>query len=339
MLIRQSSSLVHLRRSKKDPGIYHQKKILQEDLENQDFEETESDFMNVHKSHKDHLIEVDAWKEKEKYLVVRQKYFKEKYPNFLTWHDKEQIRHLYNTNSEEWSVEKLSEGFPALPDVIQRIIKAKWTKKNSNNVYRHDLSVTKNWNEFKQGKLNNLPQELKQHLQKFSIRNLNFQQLSINTNNELVAVQWKPQIKGEFSEILSSYQKPKEHKTESIEEPSKFKIRESKEQLVTFKELQNKVKQKMSKGEQVTIQEELLKEAKMSINQPIELQQEDVNIIKPKTNEVGFVRKTTKDVSHLVYPQQITIPRDIYKKGYTYKLNDCYYDSDGEFLYRVPGMS
>ena len=34
---------------------------------------------------------------------------------------------------------------------------------------------------------------------------------------------------------------------------------------------------------------------------------------------------------------KLEIPLDIYKKGATYQLNDCFYDSNGEFLYRIPG--
>ncbi|KAL4702737.1 hypothetical protein ACJJTC_001482 [Scirpophaga incertulas] len=38
------------------------------------------------------------------------------------------------------------------------------------------------------------------------------------------------------------------------------------------------------------------------------------------------------------YPERIRIPKKLYKKDATYKVNDCYYDHDGKFLYRVLGM-
>ncbi|XP_012284277.1 uncharacterized protein LOC105701786 [Orussus abietinus] len=38
------------------------------------------------------------------------------------------------------------------------------------------------------------------------------------------------------------------------------------------------------------------------------------------------------------YPTVIKIPRSKYKEGMTYRVKDCYYDDDGEFLYRVPGL-
>lgn len=38
------------------------------------------------------------------------------------------------------------------------------------------------------------------------------------------------------------------------------------------------------------------------------------------------------------YRERVYIPRKVYKRGATYKINDCFYDDDGEFLYRVPGL-
>jgi len=38
------------------------------------------------------------------------------------------------------------------------------------------------------------------------------------------------------------------------------------------------------------------------------------------------------------YPLAIRIPSKAWKKGYTYKVKDCFYDDNGDFLYRVPGL-
>lgn len=109
--------------TKLDPGINLRKKVLElnEELNDIEFDDLESDFMNVHKTHKDHVLEAEANFEKEKFHIVRQKYFKDKQLNFLTWHDKEQIKYLNSSDPEEWTIEKLSEGFPALPGVIKVI--------------------------------------------------------------------------------------------------------------------------------------------------------------------------------------------------------------------------
>lgn len=109
------------RHVKLDPGIRKRQNALLEPgepVEEIDFDEYETDFMDVHKSHKEHVEEMKAQHEQLKYHITKQKYFKEKYPNFLTWHDKEQIKYLHSSDPEEWTIEKLSEGFPALPEVI-----------------------------------------------------------------------------------------------------------------------------------------------------------------------------------------------------------------------------
>jgi hypothetical protein len=37
-------------------------------------------------------------------------------------------------------------------------------------------------------------------------------------------------------------------------------------------------------------------------------------------------------------PERIQVPARKWQKGCTFKIGDCYYDDDGGFLYRVPGM-
>lgn len=103
-----------------DPGIRLQKKMLEnEDINQIDMEELEGNFMDLDMTYNDHTQQMENIQEKEKYLIVKRKYFKEKVPNFLTYSDKQQIKYLYNTDPEMWTIEKLSEGFPALPDTIK----------------------------------------------------------------------------------------------------------------------------------------------------------------------------------------------------------------------------
>lgn len=108
---------------RRDPGINKRKKLLRLDNEDEEidceFDDFEADFMDVDKSHREHISQIEALKERIKYRMVQQKYFKDKFPNFLTWHDKEQIRYLSRTNPEEWTIARLSEGFPALPTTIK----------------------------------------------------------------------------------------------------------------------------------------------------------------------------------------------------------------------------
>lgn len=49
-------------------------------------------------------------------------------------------------------------------------------------------------------------------------------------------------------------------------------------------------------------------------------------------------KQDTMQFSDNMYPNKIEIPEDKFVKGYLYKVKDCFYDDDGEFLYRVPGL-
>ncbi|KAL1506191.1 hypothetical protein ABEB36_005597 [Hypothenemus hampei] len=327
---------------KKDPGIYHRKSLFldeKNEYDENDLDNLESDFMTANKSYKEHFEELELKKEKIKYLIVKQKYFKEKYPNFLTWQDNEQI---------------------PLPEVIEQIVKAKWTKKNRNKILNHDKTVVQNWNDFKAGKLNHIPEELKRHLQKFSNRKLNPNLNETVTDLTTINQAHKEPVKGSFAEIISSYQKLKstneEKESPSFDNVSNknddqnyVKLNRADKRMTTFKALQAKVEEKIEHGKNISVEEKLIYETRLSkgtVNSKIiELNQEELsNIVQHKyetvKNKVGSIKRTSlKDLSHLIYPDEIIIPEKIYKKGNTYKLNDCYYDSDGLFLYRVPGMS
>lgn len=106
-----------------DPGISVRRNVIQDtereiDCDNEDFEEWESDFMGISNTHKDYNKEQRFSKERLKHQIIKRKYFKEKNPNFLTWNEKLQIRYLHSSDPKEWTISKLSESFPALPEVI-----------------------------------------------------------------------------------------------------------------------------------------------------------------------------------------------------------------------------
>lgn len=39
------------------------------------------------------------------------------------------------------------------------------------------------------------------------------------------------------------------------------------------------------------------------------------------------------------YPLAIRIPKQAWKEGHMYKVKDCFYDDQGDFLFRVPGLT
>ncbi|XP_018565204.1 uncharacterized protein LOC108906415 [Anoplophora glabripennis] len=345
---------------KRDPGINLRKKALNLDAEIDEieFDDLETDFMNVHKTHREHVSEIEAGLEKEKFHIVRQKYFKEKQLNFLTWYDKDQIKYLHSTDPEEWTIEKLSESFPALPEVIKKIVKSKWTL-NATRVSNHDRTVQKNWENFKSGQIKDLPEELVNHLNKFTNRALHFKPFEAPQTKNVVNVNTK-RVGTEFSDIITSYNKLKAKKHHNSDEELTVNINTEilksvsdsnnginqriKKRHLTLHELQNKLENRLNLGKDLPEDEKLmLKNLKQSSEvNPMEQNQnnfEDVMINKFETSKsTTLMKKKQQDYNHLIYPEKISIPKNLRKKGYTYKLNDCYYDDDGLFLYRVPGM-
>uniref|UniRef100_A0A1A9VPG8 Uncharacterized protein n=1 Tax=Glossina austeni TaxID=7395 RepID=A0A1A9VPG8_GLOAU len=57
------------------------------------------------------------------------------------------------------------------------------------------------------------------------------------------------------------------------------------------------------------------------------------------SSEVVISAEDSKRFAMSTVKDRIYIPRKLRRKGATYRLEDCYYDDDGEFLYRVPGMT
>lgn len=76
------------------------------------------------------------------------------------------------------------------------------------------------------------------------------------------------------------------------------------------------------------------------------------SILNIKTDEFKVATKLNNDISldtyikernsfmetNVEYFKRIKIPQNVYKQGMTYRIKDCYYDDDGEFLYRIPGL-
>jgi len=367
-------------------------------------------------------------KERLKQQIV-QKYFKEKEPRFLTFAEKELIQKLHNSNPEEWTIEKLSESFPALPETIRKILRTKWSPKSVEKVVEYDNVVKRNWEKFRKGEFPLSP-ILSEHLTKFKNRKI------ISTDRELLAKQFVPTLEFKkpksqlFSSIVQTYLDEKqedmkllsqEHNSNKLTDKSNHcenqnlltastmtdsmtvikstetyrlnkklsstsridsqnhdvPFNKKKEKLLTFDEF---VKEKLE-----DINEESPKEGIILLNayrKQVDASQEvqstevatafDNAVIYPKEGAPSkIVRQSEKDVSinfndknrsfniieaddnllntsiiarnkkvdvELNYTKPIKIAKHLYKPGMTYRISDCYYDDDGEFLYRVPNV-
>ncbi|XP_011634356.1 uncharacterized protein LOC105425333 [Pogonomyrmex barbatus] len=414
-------------------GIRRRGKLLQkidqfdaETFDAEDVSELEADFMNVGESHKMH--EKEIWKKKEqiKQQIVVQKYFKEKEPRFITYAEKELIHKLYKSNPDEWTVERLSESFPALPETIKKILHAEWSPKSIEKIMKYDNVAVENWKKFKAGKLP-LDSRLSEHLTKFKDRKITL------TDRESLAKQFVPKLEFKkpkstlFSSIIQTYLDEKQNDTKllsqednsnkvtdksdqsdknqnllianiiaenSIKKSKKYVLNKEKsvlqdtdskkldmasfnkkndsEKLLTFNEF---IKEKLEEVNQESPEEgitllNIYKEQMDNQEMQVVAASDNGVINAEKDDQLIFVKKH-KDVSvspndkninrniiasddnlldtsikvwnkkvdtELNYAKPIKIAKHLYKPGMTYRISDCYYDDDGEFLYRVPGV-
>uniref|UniRef100_A0A1B0DDQ9 Uncharacterized protein n=1 Tax=Phlebotomus papatasi TaxID=29031 RepID=A0A1B0DDQ9_PHLPP len=213
------NNLRHLPRKPRweNPGIDGRIEMLKEEktavIEPEDVEEDfESDFMNVGEMHKKYKEEERWHREKVAYWITRDKYFKVKQQNFLTWSEKEQIRFLNRDSPSEWTAEKLADSFPADLLTIKKVLKSNWLPGNEQRILKHDNQVQRNWEAFRGGKCENLSKELRVHLQKFAHRKFNLAATpKIHLENTRENALKLPS--GEFSKIITSckaYESPKQ---------------------------------------------------------------------------------------------------------------------------------
>ncbi|KAI4493087.1 hypothetical protein M0802_009637 [Mischocyttarus mexicanus] len=122
----------------------------------------------------------------------------------------------------------------------------------------------------------------------------------------------------------------------SMEENKEDKLEVKKENLISLNVETSieEIKQLNSLNLGTSNKEE---EALISLNESEIPQLVPVDAIDTKLDT--YVKERISKISECeTYSHPIKIPRKLYEKGKTYRISDCYYDDDGEFLYRVPGV-
>ncbi|KAG7300227.1 hypothetical protein JYU34_015790 [Plutella xylostella] len=334
-----------------NPGLNSRLKAFQKEgvkIEDDDVEEfveqSESNMCASGDAYSEHLNETLIGKHILRHQVVKEKYFKEHMPNLLTWSEKEQIRLLNSENPEEWTPDRIAESFPVTAPVVKKLLKYPWKPASESRIARHDASALRNWRELKEGTLD-IPEQVRQHFLKFSDRSippLDKKSLKVDLTPE--------QPIGEFQKIVDRCA-AKDNSNGDRNEPFEEDLKHSKEQhsqskfinkkRTTLDELTNKIKTRLEQGKSVNVPDQLIVKTMNSsvsssnspeTNYPIELEDAEEKAV---TN----YKEEEKIVAVASYPERIRIPKKAYKKGATYKVNDCYYDDDGRFLYRVIGMT
>nr|XP_033342396.1 uncharacterized protein LOC117229755 [Megalopta genalis] len=384
----------------------------------EDLDAYTSDFMDVGKSHTMHQRELQMSKEKLKQRIVKRKYFKEVEPKFLTFMEKDQIRKLHQSDPMEWTPEKLSMSFPALPETIRSVLKAKWIPKSLDSIIKYDTGVVKNWKNFKTGKLVVNP-VLREHLMKFKdrkiaipdrevlkemfgslkmefpkpksstfssiLKDVNEKQSEISNNQKQSEIHFHNQklisTKNEINKSEQTlYPKEKNDAEKSItwvnnsdctktDKPKSIAVKK----ILTFDEfikVQLKQLYNTSPEESITllqtyrkyVESTNLEDAKSNKSSSFVEQENKENVVPTKNvptvkeNEIQtevanivntersnsidtYVKEWKTDIdTEFEYVKPIKIPKNVWKHGMTYRVKDCYYDADGAFLYRVPGL-
>jgi hypothetical protein len=303
----------------------------------------EADFMSVNKTYDKHIKEMKKGMDHVETCIVGRKYFKSRSPNFLTYSEKEQIRNLHEKDSIKWSIDKLSQSFPADPQTIHLILKSYWQPKDTNRIWKHDLTVKRNWEAFNSGKLDIDP-ILVAHLKKFALRDIN--KLTEAQPNKKLGIEIKKPKGNEFLSIISSCKKYSEENDESI---STLKVKKLPTNEIRFPERRPQDDDDdtfVLKGKHTLSNKSItLNELQLKIPEIKSRVEENANsvVLKYEASPVLKVKETrgltmTEEPNALGFREKIKIPRKLWQKGKTYRVDDCFYADDGEFLYKVPGL-
>lgn len=348
----QSRSYV---RRVRDPGVSRRLKLFSSNFIEEDpeiLDSMDSDFMNVNEAHRDFEKEETNFKQKVSSLIVGRKYFTEKGTNFLTWSEKEQIRFLYQQNPQEWTPEKLSDSFPVDPLTISKLIRNSWQPRDEKRIQRHDESVRNSWKKYKSGELEVEP-ILNEHLKKFAHRAFN--EIAKPKVNRKLGVEIPKPSTNEFLSIITSCKKYAESeestkagrsevlqldstdlsfpKNRSMDPEKDSYLLESKKKT-TMKWLTLSEYEKQSPDIVVNKQSKAMEAPKAP---------EPISPLRPirdlETNVTQLNDVDSRVFRSLEIKEKIEIPKRVWKKDQMYKVGDCFYSDDGEFLYRVPGMT
>ncbi|KAH8310932.1 hypothetical protein KR044_003490 [Drosophila immigrans] len=325
-----------------NPGMGYQLQDSQHSHEAiEDYADMESDFMSAGRTYRQHETERQQNRDRVRQFMIKHKYFRAvKLPNLLLYAEKEQMRLLHERDADEWSIERLAESFPATAEIVQKLLRSKWRPLNVERIRSHDASVMRNWELLRAGKCPDVPSDLLHHLQKFAQRRpqdlKQFKPEQWPTRPELP----DPQT-NEFRALLANG-------------------RNTSKQLALAMPAQSAESSKRPEGDEETYMLAKVKnKRKLRLQELKDLQllpQQSPELDRPLPNPSGtgilpsFVQKFEEsEVVVSVADQRkyemsrikdrIVIPRKLYRQGATYRVEDAYYDDDGEFLYRVPGMT
>jgi len=363
----------------------------------EDFHSQEVDIVELKDIRRNLAHEVLYDEQKIKQKMIQKKYFNgAKGINFLTWCEKEQIRQLYEKDSETLPIERLAESFPVSIENVVKVVKAKWYPSDAKRIQKHDQAVKENWHKFKRNKLEQeLDPEFVVHLKKFSHRE--FDNTIDNVSLKAIEAnkfQFPKPTSTEFSSFITGCKGYKNTQPQLTDGEKSVAVAEPKstpdkdmcmstglpedtyrlgpiynkkhvqfDDISKLKSFPKSAKPKSTGGESMNpfqrpIDSDFESTGTKREEQDgvIVLRQEEFFAEKPKnTRNIERTEKTKPiqryesgkmAVDEILTPleeteivhDRINIPLNVYKKGAVYQLKDCFYHSDGELLFRVPGI-
>ncbi|KAH8358893.1 hypothetical protein KR093_003199 [Drosophila rubida] len=324
-----------------NPGMAYQLQEAQQSHEaSEDYSDMESDFMSAGRTHRQYEAELQQNRDRVRQFMIKHKYFRSaKLPNLLLYAEKEQMRLLHERDAEEWTIERLAESFPASTEIVQKLLRSKWRPLNVERIRSHDASVMRNWALLRAGKCPDVPPELLQHLQKFAHR----RQQDLK---QLKPEQWPTRPKlpepqtNEFRALLAIGQNKQQIAlpANTVQSAESSKRPDSDEETYLLDKVKSKQKMRLQELKDLQVlpqQQELDRPLPNpsgtgilpSFVQKFEASEVVVSVADQRKYEMSRIK------------DRIVIPRKLYRQGATYRVEDVYYDDDGEFLYRVPGMT
>ena len=206
---------VGMARQMKSLGVDRDDPIFKEENIGELFEEMDGTVEGFHDKSKTirKQFEADAAEQrsKAKRCIVRKVVFGQKTePDLLTWMEKEMIRFLHKDDPKEWTIERLSESFPATPFVIRQVLRTR-SVINEEKINKYNKQVANNWKMLTKGNLD-ISADYEKHLRcdykTFSIssglKNLAEQEIMLEMEKKTSALP-KPAIPGEFASIIIDY--------------------------------------------------------------------------------------------------------------------------------------
>lgn len=370
---------------------------------------------------KKYRVDQEYLKDKAKKIMIKKSIFPTpKSPNLLTWIEKETIKYLHKLDPVEWSIDRLSDSFPATPGIIYKVLRG--PNMSRRRMIKYDLEVKQNWKLLTEGNLEIDP-KLEQFLANSNRKELGLSSGQVNQMEEDILLSYensfqilpKPMVPGQFGSIIVNYKR----KLAAATNPPADQIAEAPD-LIEMERLfgdnsipGSPIRNEVSAwGETALLASDidLARERYMDIEQfrrkyqkpreePREIEESDnpyrkkylkwlddersrsleqtTVIPKISDGEVIETRDTpwfdkkvdntedaiavqrgisqhTGEEEVFVFdensgykkplltpdnPDTIEIPKGLRKKHCMYRVDDCYYDQSGEFVYRVPGLN